>query len=126
MGATESDSSETWRLLGAALLFAVVCAGGALIALRADAQPPAVATAAAVGTIAPASTAGSAGTIAPAGTVAPVDKVAPTGTAAPAGKAAAGGMGASPSPTDEIPDDPTVAPDSRQKADDNVSFPVDI
>ncbi len=91
MDTTETDMKEMWRLIGAALLFAVVCAGAALAGLRANAQPAA--------------------TPAPAATVAPAATPSPAGTAAP---------------PDEIPDDPTVAPDSRQKADNNVSFPVDI
>lgn len=92
MSDTDTDSSEMWRLIGAALLLAVLCATAALMALRADAQPPAGQPQAA--------------TAAPA--------AAPTAPPAPA------------PPADQIPDDPTVAPDPRQKADNNVSFPVDI
>jgi len=78
MDAHEFDASGMWRLIGAALLLAVLCAGAALLALRADAQPAVM---------------------------------APPATSVP---------------SDEIPDDPTIAPDPNQKADDNVSFPTDI
>ncbi len=117
MDTTETDMKEMWRLIGAALLFAVVCAGAALAALRADAQPAAAAlTQPAAATATPAAPAA---TPAPAATApAPAATAAPAATTpSPAGTAA---------PEDEIPDDPTVAPDSRQKADNNVSFPVDI
>ncbi len=100
MSQTETDSSEMWRLIGAALLLAVLCAAVALMALRADAQPPSGQRPAA--------------TAVPAAPPAPTTSAAPTTPAVPA------------PPADQIPDDPTVAPDPSQKADNNVSFPVDI
>ncbi len=42
MGASAAETREMWRLVGAALLLAFVCAGAALMTLRADAQPSAV------------------------------------------------------------------------------------
>ncbi len=110
----ETDTREMWRLIGGALLFAVVCGGAALAALRADAQPAAVdgpPPPAAVHEQLPAAVNAQPPAVAPARGV-----QLPAATAAPAGSAAPG----------EIPDDATVAPDSRQKADNNVSFPVDI
>jgi hypothetical protein len=55
-------------------------------------------------------------------------------TAAPAGQAPASQAPKTPAPAAPAPatpagaihDDPTVAPDKRQSADNNVSFPVDI
>jgi hypothetical protein len=75
MSETEMAWRRTWRLIGAAVLLGVLCTGGILATLRADAQ-----TAAATAT----------------------------------------------SDSDAIPDDPTIAPDARQSADNNVSFPTDI
>jgi hypothetical protein len=61
-----SSVDSTWRLIGAALALALLCMGGALAALRADAQ------------------------------------------------------------SQVIKDDPAVAPDARESADDNLTFPTDI
>ena len=76
---------QSWRLVLVGLIFAIGCAGGALLALRADAQAPARPPA-----------------VKPSPPMSPSDANA------------------------LIKDDPTVAPDSQESADNNVTFPVDI
>jgi len=49
-----------------------------------------------------------------------------TGPRTPPGLGTAAPAPAAPSPASAIHDDATVAPDKRQSADNNVSFPIDI
>ena len=76
-----SENNGIWRLIGAALVLGLLCTGGVLATLQADAQgraPP---------------------------------------RPAPAGAALDGSS---------IRDDAAAAPDVRESADDNVTFPTDI
>jgi hypothetical protein len=103
MGESDGGGRGTTRLMVAAVLLAVSCGTGALLTLRADAQARADAT-----------------------TAAPPMKGAATATQPSKGAAATPQAGGEPSNSSPVQDDPVIAPDPHESADNNVSFPVDI
>jgi len=99
---SEHALRRTWRLIGAAWVLAMVCAGAAVLELQAEAGAQAQR----------------------------LDGAPTTRGAAPAPKAApvsANAVETAPvAGAGEIQDDPTIVPDPHESADNNLTFPVDI
>ncbi len=126
-----------WQSIRWSTLLGVLCVSAVFVTLRAAEQPkdaPAAPSAAPVsaahtpaspGSVPPATTAANPASVRPPAPVSPPPTLASPGSVPPA-TTPANPAPSAPEESATIRDDPTVAPDPRENADNSVTFPADI